>query len=173
MSKTKLPLGPQVTTDKHGRTLYWVDRKRVTQTVYQASQCPVEVIIDHGSGTVKTRQEPQLPKLPPRVQPTVMDHLDSLLHEVRRHFQPQITPLEQKFLGTMANSTAGYRLALEVAGSPMAANALIGSLQRKGFIQYESKEDARYRLISTQDRYYQLTSPAVQEARVIQLTKAS
>lgn len=172
MSKTKMPLGPQVTTDKNGRTLYWVDRKRVTQAVYQASLCPVEVIIDHGSGTAKTRQEPQLPKLPPRVRPTVMDRLDALLHEVRRHFRPQITPLEQKFLGTMANSTAGYRLALEVAGSPMAANALIGSLQRKGFIQYESKEDARYRLITTQDRYYQITAPEVQDARLIQLLKA-
>jgi hypothetical protein len=172
MSKTKMPLGPQVTTDKNGRTLYWVDRKRVTQAVYQASLCPVEVIIDHGSGTAKTRQEPQLPKLPPRVQPTVMDRLDALLHEVRRHFRPQITPLEQEFLGTMANSTAGYRLALEVAGSPMAANALIGSLQRKGFIQYESKEDARYRLITTQDRYYQITAPEVQDARLIQLLKA-
>lgn len=173
MAKSKMPLGPQVTTDKHGRTLYWVDRKRVTQAVYQASLPPVELIIDHGSGTVKTRQEPQLPKLPPRTQPTVMDRLDSLLQEVRRHFQPQLTVLEQRFLGTMAHSTAGYRLALEIAGSPMAANALIGSLQRKGLIRYESKEDARFRLISTQDRYYQLTSPEVQEARIIQLTKAN
>lgn len=154
MAKSKMPLGPVVTTDKNGRTLYWMDRKRVTQAVYQA------------------KKEPQLPKLPPRTQPTVMDRLDSLLQEVRRHFQPQLTALEQKFLGTMAHSTAGYRLALEIAGSPMAANALIGSLQRKGYIRYESKEDARFRLISTQDRYYHLTSPEVQKARVIELTKA-
>lgn len=172
MSKSKLPLGPHITTDKHGRTLYWVDRKRVTQAVYQANQLPVEVVIDYGSGSAKTMPEPQLPKLTPAVQPTLMDRLDSLLQEVRRYFQPKVTPLEQKFLGTMANSTAGYRLALEVAGSPMAANALIGSLQRKGLIQYESKEDARYRLITTQDRYYQITAPEVQDARLIQLMKA-
>jgi hypothetical protein len=65
---------------------------------------------------------------------------------------------------------AGYAEALAVAGSPMAANALIGSLQRKGLIRYESKEEARYRLISTEGRYFQLTSTEVQNARIIEPT---
>jgi predicted lipoprotein len=37
MTKSKLAPGPQVTTDKMGRTLYWIDRKRVSEADYQSA----------------------------------------------------------------------------------------------------------------------------------------
>ena len=219
MATPKLANGPQVTTDKTGRTLYWIDRKRVKESVYWAEvallreKAEAEAIpavypinmatasalvqVDYGSGTVRTvptlpeietvtvtveptqlKIEPKLPMLPPvsteSKAESVLDQLDALLLEVRRHFQPTTTGKERTFLALcqMQDSGyyAGYAEALVVAGSPMAANALIGSLQRKGLIRYESKEEARYRLISTEGRYFHLTSPEVQDARIIEPT---
>jgi hypothetical protein len=37
MTKSKLAAGPQVTTDKMGRTLYWIDRKRVSEADYHSA----------------------------------------------------------------------------------------------------------------------------------------
>lgn len=219
MATTKLASGPQVTTDKTGRKLYWIDRKRVKEAVYWAEVAllrkkseaeatvavyPINmatafdiVQVDFGSGIVRTvtphpqiepvtvtvvptqaKVEPQLPKLPP-ASPTsapvsVLEQLDALLLEVRRHFQPTTTDKERTLLALCqvqdTGYYAGYAEALAVAGSAMGANALIGSLQRKGLIRYESKEEARFRLISTEDRFYHLTSPEVQEARIIEPT---
>lgn len=219
MATSKLANGPQVTFDKTGRKLYWIDRKRVKESVYFAeldlirkkAEAEVTVAVypinmttasdivqvDFGSGTVRTvtlhpeiepvtvtvepqqlKLEPQLPKLPPAstdsLPESILDQLDALLLEVRRHFQPTTTDKERTLLALcqMQDSGyyAGYAEALAVAGSPMAANALIGSLQRKGLIRYESKEEARYRLISTEGRYFQLTSTEVQNARIIEPT---
>jgi len=198
MATPKLANGPQVTTDKMGRTLYWIDRKRVKESVYKAAvNIRHQTEIDYGSGIVRTvptlpeietvtvtveptqlKIEPKLPILPPvsteSKAESVLDQLDALLLEVRRHFQPTTTGKERTFLALcqMQDSGyyAGYAEALVVAGSPMAANALIGSLQRKGLIRYESKEEARYRLISTEGRYFHLTSSEVQDARIIEPT---
>lgn len=219
MANNKLALGPQVTTDKTGRKLYWIDRKRVKEAVYWAEVAllrkkaeaeatvavyPINmatasdiVQVDFGSGIVRTvtphpeiesvtvtveppqaKVEPQLPKLPPAspesTPASVLEQLDALLLEVRRHFQPTTTDKERTLLALCqvqdTGYYAGYSEALAVAGSSMAANALIGSLQRKGLIRYESKEEARYRLISTEGRYFHLTSTEVQNARIIEPT---
>jgi hypothetical protein len=160
MATSKLAFGPQVTIDKMGRKLYWIDRKRVKESVYLAASTST-IEIDYGSGTVRS------------VDP-ILDQLDELLSEVRRQLQPATTDKERTLLAFCqwqdSGKYAGYAEALTVAGSAMAANALIGSLQRKGLIRYESKEEARFRLISTEDRFYHLTSPEVQEARIIEPT---
>jgi hypothetical protein len=179
MATSKLANGPQVTFDKTGRKLYWIDRKRVKESVYLAELSllanePLVVKLE----PQQLKLEPQLPKLPPASTDSspesILDQLDALLLEVRRHFQPTTTDKERTLLALcqMQDSGyyAGYAEALAVAGSPMAANALIGSLQRKGLIRYESKEEARYRLISTEGRYFQLTSTEVQNARIIEPT---
>jgi hypothetical protein len=212
MATTKLAPGPQITKDKAGRTLYWIDRKRVKESVYwneiallkekvdaeaTIAVHPINLAvdsdfieIDFGSGTARTvianhkihstqsKPEPQLPVLPPvssnYQSDSVLDQLDALLLEVRRFFQPTTTAKERNFLALCqiqeSGYHAGYAEALAVAGSPMAANAFIGSLQRKGLIRYESKEEARYRLISTENRFYHLTSSEVQQARIIEPT---
>ena len=173
MATSKLANGPQVTFDKTGRKLYWFDRKRVKESVYIA-----ELSLLAREPQQQLKLDPQLPKLPPASTDSspesILDQLDALLLEVRRHFQPTATDKERTLLALcqMQDSGyyAGYAEALAVAGSPMAANALIGSLQRKGLIRYESKEEARYRLISTEGRYFQLTSTEVQNARIIEPT---
>lgn len=190
MTKPKLALGPQVTIDKEGKSLYWIDRKRVKKSVYESEVASLKqsdlltaIEIDYGSGIVHTATtdlkihspEPAIESYEDQRE-TVLDQLDELLLEVRRlvHYQPNITDKERTFLALCqmqdAGYHAGYAEALTVAGSPMAANALIGSLQRKGLVRYESKEEARYRLISTEDRFYHLTSPEVQQARIIEPT---
>ena len=172
MATSKLANGPQVTFDKTGRKLYWFDRKRVKESVYLAELSLL------ASEPQQLKLNPQLPKLPlasaDSSPESILDQLDALLLEVRRHFQPSATDKERTLLALcqMQDSGyyAGYAEALAVAGSPMAANALIGSLQRKGLIRYESKEETRYRLISTEGRYFQLTSTEVQNARIIEPT---
>jgi len=193
MANSKLPLGPHVTIDKNGRQLFWLDRKRVKEDAYLAAvdasaselNDSVTDLIDSATeitlptlGT--TVSEPALPwfqaELPDPDAPSVLQELDALLLEVRRHFHPSTTDKERALLALCqiqdSGYYAGYAEALAVTGSPMAANALIGSLQRKGLIRYESKEEARFRLTSDQGRYFMLTSPEVQKARIIEPTLA-
>jgi len=186
MANSKLPLGPHVTIDKNGRQLFWLDRKRVKEDAYLAAVDASASELEHSltdlvdSAAETTVSEPVLPlfkvDLPDPDAPSVMEELDALLLEVRRHFQPSTTDKERALLALCqiqdSGYYAGYAEALAVTGSPMAANALIGSLQRKGLIRYESKEEARFRLTSDQGRYFMLTSPEVQKARIIEPTIA-
>jgi len=193
MANSKLPLGPHVTIDKNGRQLFWLDRKRVKEDAYLAAvDASASELNDSVTDLVDSATEITLPtlgttvsapalpwfqaELPDPDAPSVLQELDALLLEVRRHFHPSTTDKERALLALCqiqdSGYYAGYAEALAVTGSPMAANALIGSLQRKGLIRYESKEEARFRLTSDQGRYFMLTSPEVQKARIIEPTLA-
>ena len=147
MSKPKLPLGLQCTTDKNGRYLYFLDRKRIKKDQFMA-------IAEQRAIIAKAEAE-------------AAEKLDQLLAEIKALQTPKITPLESRLLALACveetGSFAGYAEALSLCNqNPMSANALIGSLARKGLIFYESKQDSQQRVGGL------LTSQAVQDARTIQ-----
>ena len=98
------------------------------------------------------------------------EQLDQLLAEVRSLLQPKVTPLEARLLATSVLITSGHQCthyadALHLCkGNPMSANALIGSVIRKGLMIYESKQSAQARVGGL------LTSQAVQNARELHCT---
>ena len=98
------------------------------------------------------------------------EQLDQLLAEVRTMLQPKVTPLEARLLATSVLITSGHQCthyadALHLCkGNPMSANALIGSVIRKGLMIYESKQSAQARVGGL------LTSQSVQDARELHCT---
>ena len=91
---------------------------------------------------------------------------EQLLAEIRALQMPRVTPLESRLLAlSCVEETgffAGYAEALSLCNqNPMSANALIGSMARKGLIHYESKAESHQRVGGL------LSSQAVQDARII------
>lgn len=207
-------MGPAHTKSKTGKTLYWFNRKRVTEQVYWAevellrqkrvaeeatAVEPINELIEQSAGPhlvsgdqflawLKTLdQKPQEDnrddQLPPEVElqkeeseefdmEGVGDALTELITELRDMLTPTVTAKEQAALLLAISPLAvHYSDILELcSGNTQSANALIGSLLRKGLIGYESKEDARFRLINDQDRYFTASCPEVQDARVVSFT---
>lgn len=108
----------------------------------------------------------------------VIEKLDQLLGSLRDLMRPGTTFREHLLLSRSClldpdtdTRCAHYRDVLEICeGNPQSANALLGSLIRKGLVRYESKEEARYRLITTTDRFFARNSAEVQSARAIEPT---
>ena len=150
MTKSKLPLGLQCTTDKNGRYLYFLDRKRIKKDQFMA-------IAEQNAAIAKAEAE-------------AADKLDQLLAEIKALQMPKVTPLEARLLALSCYEEtgffAGYAEALSLCNqNPMSANALIGSMARKGLIMYESKQDAQQRVGGL------LSSQFVQDARCIYPTE--
>ena len=148
MTKPSLPLGPYWKQDKNGRPIYFIDRKRCTKDAFWAAQ--------EAQANFASKQQAQL-----------LSDIDHLLVEIKALQAPTVTQLEARLLALACIEEtgyfAGYAEALAIcSGNPMSANALIGSLVRKGLIFYESKQDAQQRVGGL------LTSQAVQDARTIQ-----
>ena len=146
MTKSKLPLGLQCTTDKNGRYLYFLDRKRIKKDQFMA-------IAEQNAAIAKAEAE-------------AADKIDQLLAEIKALQMPKVTPLEARLLALSCHEEtgfiAGYAEALSLCNqNPMSANALIGSMARKGLIMYESKQDAQQRVGGL------LSSQFVQDARCI------
>ena len=168
---SKLPLGPQVTHDKHGTPLYWLNRKRVKKDTYWAE---IDLIRQKQIAERTVAADALNDRISAQA---CMEKLDALITDVRQLLRPTITATERRLLALIAlhqGEHTGYSTALSVCNdNPMSANALIGSLQRKGLIRYESRAEARYRLIETEYTIPSplLTSSTVQDARQIDLTK--
>lgn len=150
MTKATLPTGLHFKKDKAGRPMYFFDRKRIKKDQFMAMQEQNAVIA--------------------KQQYKAAVALDNLITEVRALLQPKVTPLEGRLLATsfLINScdqSTGYSDALDLCkGNPMSANALIGSVIRKGLMIYESKQSAHNRVGGL------LTSPSVQNARELHCT---
>ena len=146
MTKSKLPLGPYCSKDKNGRYMYFYDRKRIKQKEFFAI----------------TWEQAKIAQ----AEAEAADKLDQLLAEIKALQMPKVTPLEARLLALSCYEEtgffAGYAEALSLCNqNPMSANALIGSMARKGLIMYESKQDAQQRVGGL------LSSQFVQDARCI------
>ena len=130
--------------------LYFIDRKRVSQHAFWVAQ----------------EEQANLASM----ERALGDTLDNLIAEVRTLLQPKVTPLEARLLATSVLITSGHQCthyadALHLCkGNPMSANALIGSVTRKGLMIYESKQSAQARVGGL------LTSQSVQDARELHCT---
>ena len=147
MPKSSLPLGPYWKQDKNGRPIYFIDRKRCSKEAFWIAQEDAANL----ASLEKSRGQ----------------SLDQLLADIKTLQAPKTTPLEARLLALACieetGDFAGYAEALSICNqNPMSANALIGSLVRKGLIFYESKQEAHQRVGGL------LTSQAVQDARTIQ-----
>ena len=147
MSKSTLPLGPYWKQDKNGRPIFFIDRKRCSKEAFWIAQEDAASL----ASLEKSRGQ----------------SLDQLLADIKALQTPKVTPLEARLLALACveetGSFAGYAEALSLCSqNPMSANALIGSLARKGLIFYESKQESHQRVGGL------LTSQAVQDARTIQ-----
>jgi len=154
MSKTSLPLGPYWKQDKNGRPIYFFDRKRIKKDQFFA-------ILEQNAAIAKAEA------IEADQQAKAADALDQLLADIKALQTPKVTPLEARLLALACVEEtgffAGYAEALSLCRqNPMSANALIGSLARKGLIFYESKQESHQRVGGL------LTSQAVQDARTIQ-----
>lgn len=139
----------------------------------------VELVIeqaDDGSSTAEVEQL-QIDTAAPNAD-AVMEKLDELLGSLRQVLRPGTTEREGRLLAKSCfihpesfTRCAHYEDVLELCDyNSQSANALLGSLIRKGLVRYESKEEARYRLITTTDRYFAKNSEEVQSARAIEPT---
>ena len=164
MTKSTLPLGPIWKSDKNGRPIYFIDRKRCKKETYFAA-------LEQQAAEAQLMREQAIAEQATAVEPInetiTLDKLDQLLAEIKTLQAPKTTPLEARLLALACieetGDFAGYAEALSLCNqNPMSANALIGSLVRKGLIFYESKQEAHQRVGGL------LTSQAVQDARTIQ-----
>ena len=164
MTKSTLPLGPIWKSDKNGRPIYFLDRKRCKKETYFAA-------LEQQAAEAQLLREQAIAEQATAVEPIneniTLDKLDQVLADIRALQTPKVTPLEARLLALACVEEtgffAGYAEALSLCSqNPMSANALIGSLARKGLIFYESKQESHQRVGGL------LTSQAVQDARTIQ-----
>lgn len=196
--KHTLPMGPAHTMSKAGKPLFWLDRKRVKEDVYWAevellrqqriaqtatAVEPINWLIKPDEFIEALEAQDRDQQLPPEVEQQkeeseefdlngVGDALEELIAEVRNQLTPTITAKEKAALQLAISPLAvHYQDLLDLClGNTQSANALLGSLVRKGLARYESKEDARFRLTAEHLRYFTSSGPEVQEARRISFT---